>query len=129
MPLVTIPRDQIRGVRLLHGRISEHPLVLLLVAVLCLAAGVFGAGLLLRSEQFPKTAALSLSLVIPIPWVIAAALRRGPTLVVDTLRGTRKLGFGSDVRIDQLSAFVEQAREQAAMEIVAELPRAALSRR
>jgi hypothetical protein len=124
--LVTIPRGEIRSVRLEHGVVSEHPMFLFVVAAACLAAGVIGIVLLMSGEGFPKTAALSIALLIPIPWIVAAALRRGPVLLVETKRGVRRLGFGRDVALDGVPEFVTRAQEQQGLAIVANLPRAEL---
>ena len=116
--LVQIPRDQIRGVQLRWGRTSEHPLLLWALAAVCFAVAIIGVVLIVRGVGFPKTAALSCALGVSIPWIVAAAVRQGPVLVVGTTRGTRRLGFGPGVSADRVPAFVEAARGATGLAII-----------
>jgi hypothetical protein len=108
--LVKIPRGEVKRIRLLHGPVAEHPLFFIVGAIVCAAAGIAGVAMLFDG-RFWKTGTLAALLLLASPVMLAAGVRHGPYLLVETKRGARKLGFGPRVPLDALPGFVASARE------------------
>ena len=108
-PLVTIPRAEITRVRLIHGTIAEKPWVLVGAGIVAAAIGLAGVALL-AAGVLPRSGAGAILVGLCGPLLVAAGLKQGPVLVVETTRGTRKLGFGKNVDRKALPAFVKTAR-------------------
>ncbi|HET9623308.1 MAG TPA: hypothetical protein VFP84_18165 [Kofleriaceae bacterium] len=132
-PLVSIPRAQVRGLRLRYGVIAEMPWLLATIGVVITAVGVVGLGhtvlaFLGRAHGVllpARLIALSLVTIVCGPIALYCAFRRGWTLVVRTASSTRKLGFGERVTSAELSQFVDEARAAGlTVEAAAAMPRA-----
>lgn len=116
--LVSVPRHEVRKLRIERGIVAERPWVLALFGLCGTAIGVLALLYLLRTlspsyrgEVLPAKMSWGLLTLLAIgPGAIYFALRRGMVMFVDTTRSTRKLGFGATVTRDQLIGFVDQAR-------------------
>lgn len=137
-PLVSIPRAEVRGMRIRHGFITERPWLLAGIGVCVLAFGIVGVSRTAlwlmghttgRHLQGNLMATAIVALVFG-PIALYFALRRGWAVLVDTTTSTRKLGFGARVTNAELSQFVDAARASGVeVEVSAGLPRAAAVRR
>jgi hypothetical protein len=131
--LVSIPRSEVRGLRLGHGIIAERPFLLGGIGVALTVLGVLGVGNTAMAFFHPTTsimvpgrllAGLVLAAIFG-PVALYAALRRGWTLIVDTTTSSRKLGFGAPVTAAELGELVDAARAAGIpVEVGAAVPRA-----
>ena len=93
--LVSIPRADARNLVVRRATVAERPLFF---SVTGAALAVVGAIALLSLLQHPTG-----------PLLIAAGLRRGWVLEIETARGARKLGFGKGVGELEVKAFLADA--------------------
>lgn len=132
--LVSIPRAEVRRLRVARGVIAERPAVLGLFGLAATASGLLALSYILRTTfapmpyvplHFQYSQWLGLIFLAVGPAAIVLALRRGLVLFVETARTRRKLGFGAKVSADELARFVDAARAAGLdVEVSSELPRA-----
>lgn len=136
--LVSIPRRDVRKLRIQRGIVAERPLVLALFGLCGIVVGGFALLYLLRTTFSPSYRGEVLPLKITVglliflfigPAALYFAFRRGMVMFVDTEGSTRKLGFGAKLSPEHLAAFVDKAREIGLdVEVHADLPVARAAR-
>lgn len=132
--LVSIPRADVRKLRIQRGLVTERPWVLASFGLIVTALGAVGIMYLLRLLLSPGNVGLSSRVMAAIlvslgagPSALYFAFRRGLMVLVDTTRSTRKLSFGAPVTGADLAAFVDAARALGLdVEVGADMPRASV---
>jgi hypothetical protein len=133
--LVSIPRKDVRRLRIEHRLLTERPAILAGFGIAATAVGALALlciayALVADAMVDLRVPALGLVLVFAGPAMIFSALRRGLVLLVDTARTTRKLGFGAKLDPSELGPFVDAVRASGLeIEVNTQIPRAWLRRR
>jgi hypothetical protein len=108
--LVSIPRAEVERAVIRHGTVAERPGVLIALGSIATTLGLLGVTSLFRGGLMMRTQSTLLIALVGGPLLIAAALRRGYRLDVETRRGVRRLGFGMAVDESQIAALVTAAQ-------------------
>ena len=114
---LTLPRADIRSVRLVHGQLAERPALLLVFGVALSAVALFFGVALARALLSPGPVAIgkwgaAVTMLVPGVWAIIHAARRGPFLSVDVGDTTRKVSFSPGTTEAGAQAFVAELRRE-----------------
>lgn len=116
--VATIPKESITAIRLKHGSGAERPLLQLLVATVCILAGLHF--LLVRTLSSKRGLLLLLSmltLLIVGLWLLFEVVRRRAYLEVATRSDVRKIVFKGRVERQKLLGFIQDANTKLGYEI------------
>jgi hypothetical protein len=119
--LVTISKDDIVGISVTYGRVSETPILLLLAGLTALGLGYIGLALLSNGKPLRLGGAM-FAISVFAPFCFYAALRRGAVCIVETRLRSRRLGFGSPISADELKQFEQGCREFLQRAVTMQLP-------
>lgn len=112
-----IPHAEVQRVVLHHGSVSAHPVIQLVVGLVLAAAGVPVLIHMVHWAQKGGTIVSPEALFMTFPAVgvilLFTALRRGHYLMIERQRGCTKLGFDSSAKLEQVRAFINEARLRA----------------
>ena len=129
--VVTVPKEEIRGVRLSHDSQSRHPflrffagfvlvttgLILLTAAFIIAEGGVY----LLHWQSYtlgiPVIPIVLWSMVAGGLWLLVGVFRGRYNLLLDTEKGCRKIFFAASADIREIKRFIERANEELGYDI------------
>ena len=114
--LVAVEFRDIAGARAAWTRRSERPVPQLFLAAACAAVGlysIYGTLLWLLWGGSRHMLIVMCALALPLGIYLGQdAIRRGPVLLLETSRGTRRLTFGAKIERAQVLAFVNEVQRE-----------------
>ncbi len=132
--VASVPREQIRRIRLSHLTSTRHPFIRFLLGFSFVSVGlIFGIAAFFVHEEDPAiTQTGSYAVEVPLVliglwlmvglglWLLAGVFRGKYILLVDTDAGTRRICFDKSTGIGEIQCFMEKAEQEFGYEI--ELP-------
>ena len=113
--MVRISTADVRGLKLLHGHVANHPVMQMIAGGVMVLIGGWPIIWLIEWAVHGGTIISSTMWMIGFAvvgvWLIIQAFREGHYLEVETTRGLRKLAFDGKVDESAASAFVGSLRE------------------
>jgi hypothetical protein len=129
--VITVPKEEIRGVRLSHDSQSRHPFLRFFAGFILVATGL----ILLTAAFFIAEGGVyllqlqSYTLGIPIIpvvlwlmvggglWLLVGVFRGRYNLLLDTVQGSRKIFFSASADICEIGRFIKRANEELGYDI------------